>query len=87
MEATAALAKDAQADAELPARAAEDYLRLVGVIAMAFSWCRAVRVADKAHAHKRQSACYFYDHVLVDAGHWLARVQAARHVIPMIDVG
>ncbi|QIL70671.1 acyl-CoA dehydrogenase [Diaphorobacter sp. HDW4B] len=83
--ATQVLAQDAQADAELPARAAEDYLRLVGTIAMAFAWCRAARVADdEVHARKRDSAQYFFDHVLVDAEHWLRKVQAARHAIPAI---
>jgi len=81
---TQALAMDARDDAELPARAAEDYLRLVGWVAMAFAWCRAARVASDAFAHKRDSACYFFDHVLVQAEHWRRRVQAARHLVAPI---
>lgn len=79
-DATQSLASDAANDAELPARAAEDYLRLVGTVALAFAWCRSARVADDAFAHKRESARYFFDHVLLSAEHWLRRVQAARHV-------
>jgi len=81
---TQALAMDARDDAELPARAAEDYLRLVGWVAMAFAWCRAARVASDAFAHKRDSACYFFDHVLVQAEHWRRHVQAARHLVAPI---
>ncbi len=86
-EETRTLAMDAQVDSELSARAAEDYLRWVGVIAMAFAWCRAARVSDaEAHAHKRESAQYFFDHVLVDVEHWAHKVRAARHAIPAIHV-
>lgn len=77
--ATQALAADAVDDPGLPARAAEDYLRLVGTVAMAFAWCRSARVADDAFAHKRDSARFFFDHVLIEAEHWLQRMQAARH--------
>ncbi len=80
-QATDALARDAAQDAELPARAAEDYLRLIGTVALAFAWCRAARVADAAHADKRESARYFFDYVLPDAEHWLRLVQAARHPV------
>ena len=79
-QATQALAEDAAHDAELPARAAEDYLRLVGTVALAFAWCRAARVADPAtHADKHDSARYCFDYVLPHAEHWLRLVQAARH--------
>lgn len=83
-QATQALAQDAQQDAELPARAAEDYLRLVGTVAMAFAWCRAARVAGSAFADKHDSARYFFDYVLPDAEHWLRRVQAARHRVALL---
>ena len=74
-------------DAELPARAAEDYLRLVGTVALAYTWCRAARVAQAldpahpAHAQKREGARYFFDYVLPGAAHWLRLVQAARHPV------
>lgn len=70
-------------DVELPAKAAEDYLRLVGLVAMAFAWCRAARVAGDDHADKRESARYFFEHVLGDAEHWARRVESARHPIPV----
>ena len=86
-QATHALAQDAAQDAELPARAAEDYLRLVGTVALAYTWCRAARVAQAldpahpAHAQKREGARYFFDYVLPGAAHWLRLVQAARHPV------
>lgn len=79
---TAWLAQQAQADAELPLRAAEDYLRLVGTVAMAYAWCRAARLAPPEFADKRESAAYFFDHVVISAAHWQQRVEAARHPIP-----
>ena len=86
-QATHALAQDAAQDAELPARAAEDYLRLVGTVALAYTWCRAARVAQAldpahpAHTQKREGARYFFDYVLPGAAHWLRLVQAARHPV------
>lgn len=74
---TTMLSQASKEDVELPARAAEDYLRLVGWVAMAFAWCRAARLADEARADKRESARYFFDYALVDAEHWLRRVEAA----------
>lgn len=71
-------------DVELPGKAAEDYLRLVGVVALAFAWCRSARVADEAHADKQESARYFFEHVLIDAEHWLKRVASAQHPMPML---
>lgn len=82
--ATEELTLDAQTDTELPARAAEDYLRLVGTVALAFVWCRAARVANDAFAHKRESARHFFNHVLPDAEHWLRRMQAARKPLAFI---
>jgi alkylation response protein AidB-like acyl-CoA dehydrogenase len=82
--ATLKLRRQASQDAELPSRVAEDYLRWVGYVAMAFVWCRAARVADDAHAHKREGAAYFYDHVLPDAAHWQRRVEAAEIPLPAL---
>ncbi|WP_276807824.1 acyl-CoA dehydrogenase [Castellaniella defragrans] len=77
-DATRALAADAAIDPGLPARAAEDYLRLVGTVALAFAWCRAARVATAAFEDKRESARHFFRYGLLDAEHWLRRIQAAR---------
>lgn len=82
--ATQAIADHARTDPEVPARAAEDYLRLVGTVALAFAWSRAARVASDAFAHKRESARHFFNHVLPDAEHWLRRVTAARKPLAFI---
>ena len=76
---TSMLEENSVTDPILPARAAEDYLRLLGLICLAFAWCRAARVATSAFEHKRESACYFFEHSLLEARYRLARVEAACH--------
>lgn len=69
------------------ARSAEDYLRLLGTVCLAYAWARAARVspAQDDPLHKRQSAHYVFGHVLLDAEHWLRRVEAAEQTLP--DLG
>jgi hypothetical protein len=69
-------------DAPWLALCAEDYLRLVGTLCMAFAWARAARVsqglADAAlRESKSASARYFFGHGLLDAHHWQRRIEAA----------
>nr|WP_240378760.1 acyl-CoA dehydrogenase family protein [Alcaligenes sp. HPC1271] len=72
----------AQHDTQVLARCAEDYLRLVGIVCMAFAWARAGRVS-RLHAdtslceRKVASADYFFDHGLLDARYYLSRIEAA----------
>jgi len=85
---TGALCARAASDAPLLARCAEDYLRLVGTLCMAFAWARAARVsqplADPAlRRSKADSAAWFFAHGLLDAEHWLRRTEsAARTPLP-----
>nr|WP_312378749.1 acyl-CoA dehydrogenase [Delftia acidovorans] len=85
---TGALCARAAGDAPLLARCAEDYLRLVGTLCMAFAWARAARVsqplADPAlRRSKTDSAAWFFAHGLLDAEHWLRRTEsAARTPLP-----
>ena len=85
---TDALCARAAGDAPLLARCAEDYLRLVGTLCMAFAWARAARVsqplADPAlRRSKADSAAWFFAHGLLDAEHWLRRTEsAARTPLP-----
>ncbi|MCB4787779.1 acyl-CoA dehydrogenase [Delftia sp. Lp-1] len=85
---TGALCARAAGDAPLLARCAEDYLRLVGTLCMAFAWARAARVsqplADSAlRRSKADSAAWFFAHGLLDAEHWLRRTEsAARTPLP-----
>ncbi|MBK0112913.1 MULTISPECIES: acyl-CoA dehydrogenase [unclassified Delftia] len=85
---TGALCARAEGDAPLLARCAEDYLRLVGTLCMAFAWARAARVsqplADPAlRRSKADSAAWFFAHGLLDAEHWLRRTEsAARTPLP-----
>ncbi|MBB1649369.1 acyl-CoA dehydrogenase [Delftia sp. UME58] len=85
---TGALCARAAGDAPLLARCAEDYLRLVGTLCIAFAWARAARVsqplADPAlRRSKADSAAWFFAHGLLDAEHWLRRTEsAARTPLP-----
>ncbi|MBO0990224.1 acyl-CoA dehydrogenase [Delftia sp. SD018] len=85
---TDALCARAAGDAPLLARCAEDYLRLVGTLCMAFACARAARVsqplADPAlRRSKADSAAWFFAHGLLDAEHWLRRTEcAARTPLP-----
>ncbi|WP_333906730.1 acyl-CoA dehydrogenase [Delftia acidovorans] len=85
---TGALCARAAGDAPLLAHCAEDYLRLVGTLCMAFAWARAARVsqplADPAlRRSKADSAAWFFAHGLLDAEHWLRRTEsAARTPLP-----
>ena len=85
---TGALCARAAGDAPLLARCAEDYLRLVGTLCMAFAWARAARVsqplADPAlRRSKADSAAWFFAHGLLDAEHWLRRTESsARTPLP-----
>ena len=85
---TGELCSRAAGDAPLLARCAEDYLRLVGTLCMAFAWARAARVsqplADPAlRRSKADSAAWFFAHGLLDAEHWLRRTEsAARTPLP-----
>ncbi|KLO58322.1 acyl-CoA dehydrogenase [Delftia tsuruhatensis] len=79
---TGELCTGAAGDRQLLARCAEDYLRLVGTLCMAFAWARAARVslplADPAlRRSKADSAAWFFAHGLLDAEHWLRRTEAA----------
>jgi len=79
---TGELCTGAAGDRQLLARCAEDYLRLVGTLCMAFAWARAARVslplADPAlRRSKADSAAWFLAHGLLDAEHWLRRTEAA----------
>jgi alkylation response protein AidB-like acyl-CoA dehydrogenase len=84
---TEQLRRSAEQDAGRVARSAEDYLRLLGTLCLAYVWARAARVSPADHdpLHKRQSAHYVFAHGLLDAEHWLRRVEACEQ--PWADVG
>ncbi len=85
-EVTARLQQQSAGDAELPFRAADDYLRLAGLTLLAQGWARAEAVAAQGgsdfHAAKRESARYYFDFVLPEAGVCLARIRAAEQTLP-----
>jgi len=73
-------------DAELPYRVANDYLRLAGLVLLAQGWVRAEAVAANSsspfHEAKRETARYYLDFVLPEAGLCLARIRAGQNPLP-----
>jgi alkylation response protein AidB-like acyl-CoA dehydrogenase len=88
--ATSSLVVDAAADAELPYCCANDYLRLVGLVLLAFVWARSARVSagrteQAFYERKMASAKYFYDYALIEADIYLQRLDAARRGLPQVE--
>ena len=75
-------------DAELPYRVANDYLRLAGLVLLAQGWVRAEAVAANSsspfHGAKRETARYYLDFVLPEAGLCLARIRAGQNPLPQL---
>ncbi len=73
-------------DLELPYRVASDYLRLAGLVLLAQGWVRAEAVAMKGsspfHAAKCETAHYYLEFVLPEAGLCLARIRAGQNPLP-----
>lgn len=89
-QATQQIIQQAASHAELPYRVADDYLRLAGLVLLAQGWVRADAVASAApaspfHAAKRETARYFFDYVLPEAGLCLARIRAGQNPLPQLS--
>jgi alkylation response protein AidB-like acyl-CoA dehydrogenase len=86
--ATAILAEKGLRDAEEASAAATDYLRLMGLVAMAYTFARAVRIAqarlaedsDEAafYTAKIQTARFFYDRLLPQATAAFLAIKAGK---------
>ncbi|MGY4827314.1 acyl-CoA dehydrogenase family protein [Sphaerotilaceae bacterium SBD11-9] len=87
-EATQFIAQASAADAELPYRVADDYLRLAGLTLLAHGWARADAVAARAdspfHAAKRETARYHFDFVAPEAWLCLGRIRAGQNPLPQL---
>jgi alkylation response protein AidB-like acyl-CoA dehydrogenase len=85
---TQQLVAQAAADPELPYRVADDYLRLSGLVLLAQGWARADAVAAEGrspfHAAKRETAHYYVDYLLPEAGLCLARIRAGQNPLPQL---
>jgi alkylation response protein AidB-like acyl-CoA dehydrogenase len=86
---TQTIVHHAALDAELPYRVADDYLRLAGLVLLAQGWVRADAVAARNtspfHAAKRETARYYLDHVLPEAGLCLTRIRAGQNPLPQLS--
>ncbi|ACO77643.1 acyl-CoA dehydrogenase [Azotobacter vinelandii CA] len=76
-------------DPERPYRAAGDFLRLLGLVALAFAWLRSARLAagrggDPFYAGKLESAAFFFAYLLPEADHRLALIEASRQPLPFL---
>lgn len=83
------LAAAAAQDPERPYRAAGDFLRLLGLVALAFAWVRSARLAagradDPFYAGKLESAAFFFAYLLPEADHRLALIEASRQPLPFL---
>ena len=86
--ATGFIAKKAFADPEEAGAAATDYLRMLGLVALGFMWVRMAKVAaDKLpgagddaafYRAKGQTAIFFIDRILPQAGALLATIKAGK---------
>jgi alkylation response protein AidB-like acyl-CoA dehydrogenase len=89
-DAIAAIRAGAQADPELPYRAANDFLRAAGLFLLAYAWARAARLAEpKArdsmfHADKLTTANFYFQWVFPEFDHCMRMVATARHSLPAI---
>jgi alkylation response protein AidB-like acyl-CoA dehydrogenase len=83
--------QQAQNDAELPYRVANDYLRLAGLVLLAQGWARAETVASSGssafHLAKCETARYYLDFVLPEADLCLARIRAGQNPLPHLLPG
>ena len=88
-QATQQLLQQAKDDAELPYRVADDYLRLAGLMLLAQGWVRAEAVAaphaTPFHAAKRETAHYYLDYLLPEAGLCLARIRAGQNPLSQLS--
>jgi len=83
------LAAAASQDPERPYRAAGDFLRLLGLLALAFVWARSARLAqgreaDPFYAAKLESAAFFFAYLLPEADHRLALIEASQQPLPFL---
>jgi alkylation response protein AidB-like acyl-CoA dehydrogenase len=88
-EVTQQVVQQAATDAELPYRVADDYLRLAGLTLLAQGWARADAAAARGdspfHLAKRETARYYFDFVLPEAGLCLARIGAGQNPLPHLQ--
>ncbi|NHN84861.1 acyl-CoA dehydrogenase [Acetobacter musti] len=86
--ATGHIAQRGMSDPEEAAAAATDYLRLTGLVALAFLWARTAQIAgsktdaqgpDKAfYAAKLSSAQFFYDRILPDTAALYLKIKSGK---------
>jgi hypothetical protein len=91
--ATAQVVAASASDAEMPYRAAGDYLRLVGLALLAQAWARAdaaASISDASdhgfHADKRATARHAFDYVLPEAQLRLALIESAMQPLAFVAV-
>jgi hypothetical protein len=87
---TAELIAESQTAPEPAARAAADFLRLVGLVLLGMLWARAARAAtargaDPFYAAKRETAQFYFDHVLPETQARRDAVRRRNKALPWVD--
>lgn len=87
-EETDKLCAESQSDIELPYRAADDYLRWLGLVLLAYAWARAARLVEDMEAslrqRKRLAAQFYFDVLLTEADYRRQLIGKARAGLPAV---
>ena len=91
MRITDELLAEAKDSPEGAVRIAPDYLRLVGLVLLGSLWARAARlatprIADAFYAAKRETAQFYFDHLMPESAWRVEMVQRRRCELPWVDV-
>jgi len=87
---TAELVAESATAPEYAIRAAADFLRLVGLVVLGTLWARAARIAaahgaDPFYEAKRETAHFYFDHLLPEAQARREAVQRRDKALPWVD--
>jgi Acyl-CoA dehydrogenase, C-terminal domain/Acetyl-CoA dehydrogenase C-terminal like len=88
--ATMAIIADAAGDPELPYRLAQDYLCLLSIVLLAYSWARSARVSqthastDTFYRDKLVTAQFFFDFMLPELDYRVTLLEAGRKQLPHV---
>lgn len=88
---TGEIVAESRESPEWAQRIAPDFLRLVGLVLLGALWARAARlatprVADAFYASKRETAQFYFDHVMPEAAWRVELVNRRRRALPWVSV-
>ncbi len=87
-ETTRTIGERSAVDVEYPLRCADDYLRLIGHLLLAYAWARTARLCSGRdgdfHARKVESARHFYTTVQIETDACVGRIRVAQDPLPAV---